>query len=170
MKGKSRFFVKVFCMMIAVLAMFLLAAVDKADAGSVLIPISEFTIDGGTGAAPGSFYKYFSGGYLAGSIDYPCFLAPVRIPGSATKINKVIVYFTDTNATSDPWFQLTALNMATTEYEDYTYGAVEGTDTIQAIEVPLLKQKLVRGRVYQLGTCLDADQQLYGVKVVYTVP
>jgi len=170
MKGKNGFIVRFFYMLIAVMAMFLLCAADKADAGSVLIPISEFTIDGGTGAAPGSFYKYFSGGYLAGSIDYPCFLAPVRIPGSATKINKVIVYFTDTNATSDPWFQLTALNMATTEYEDYTYGAVEGTDTIQAIEVPLLKHSLVKGRVYQLGTCLNDGQDLYGAKVFYTVP
>jgi len=61
--------------------------------------------------------------------------------------------------------------MATAFTEDYVnYEVTEGTDTIQGIELPLLKRKLVKGRVYQLGTCLYSGQYLYGAKVVYTVP
>ena len=61
--------------------------------------------------------------------------------------------------------------MGTAFAEDYFYSTVTaGTDTIQAIELTLDKHALVKGRVYQLGTCLYDGQQLYGVKVVYTVP
>ena len=100
----------------------------------------------------------------------PC--APVKIPGTATKINKVIVYLTDDgSSTTLPFFQLTAINMATAFAEDYVFTDVTtGTPTIQAIELPLITKTLVKGRVYQLGTCLDAGQFLYGAKVIYTVP
>jgi hypothetical protein len=90
MKGKNRFLVKGFCMMIAVIVPFLVVAADKADAASVLIPVAEFTTDGTTYTDAGSFYKSFSRGYLEGSDTYPCLVAPVRIPGNATKINKEV--------------------------------------------------------------------------------
>jgi hypothetical protein len=170
MKGKNRFFVKGFYMMIAVMTMFLVGAADRACAatGSVVIPVAEFTDDG----FGGSYTKSFSGGYLGGADDSPCLVAPVKIPGNATKINKLIVYLTDDGTGAfDPLFQLTAIDMTTAFAEDYVKGEVaDGSDTIQAIEVPLLKQKLVKGRVYQLGTCLANGQYLYGVKVLYTVP
>ena len=107
-----------------------------------------------------------------GGVNDPCLVAPVKIPGSATKINKVIVYLIDDGTgTVSPHFELTAIGMTTAFAEDYVFADVtEGTDTIQGIELPLLKQKLVKGRVYQLGTCLDAGQYLYGAKVIYTVP
>ena len=173
MKGKSRFFVKVLDIMIAVMVMFFVGAAGKADAatGSAVITAAEFTTDGGTYTAPGDFYKHFSGAYLEGGANGPCFVARVPIPGSATKINKLIVYLTDTNVTKDPYFQLTALNIATTDYEDYFAADVlTGTDIIQAIELTLDKHALVKGRVYQLGMCLYDGQQLYGAKVIYTVP
>jgi hypothetical protein len=173
MKGKYRFLVKGSFMMIAVMVIFLVVATNKADAatGSAVITAAEFTTDGGTYTAPGDFYKHFSGAYLEGGANGPCFVARVPIPGSATKINKLIVYLTDTNVTKDPYFQLTALNIATTDYEDYFAADVlTGTDTIQAIELTLDKHALVKGRVYQLGTCLYDGQQLYGAKVIYTVP
>jgi phosphate/sulfate permease len=172
MKETRRFLVKGFCIIIAAMVTFLVCAADKADAASVLIPVAEFTTDGGTNTAPGDFYKLFSGGYLVGSASDPCFVAPVKIPGNATKINKVIVYLIDDGSgVSDPWFQLDAIDMAAGAVDNYTAGGVTtGTSTIQAIELPLSKKALVKGRVYQLGTCLDAGQYLYGAKVIYTVP
>jgi hypothetical protein len=174
MKRKNRFFVKGFYMMIAVMTMFLVGAADKADAASasVLIPVAEFTTDGGTWTAPGDFFKSFAGGYLSGGDSGSCLVAPVKIPGNATKINKLIVYLTDDGTGAfHPLFQLTAIDMTTAFAEDYVNSEVaDGSDTIQAIEVPLLKQKVVKGRVYQLGTCLYGGQYLYGAKVLYTVP
>jgi hypothetical protein len=172
MKGTRRFLVKGFCIIIAVMVMFLVADADKADAGSLLIPVAEFTVDGGINTDAGSFYKLFSGGYLSGTASYPCLVAPVRIPGNATKINKVIVYLIDDGSGAiDPFFQLDAINMATGSVDNYTYGNVtNGTTSIQAIELPLSHKALVPGRVYQLGTCLDAGQTLYGAKIIYIVP
>jgi hypothetical protein len=169
MEGTKKFLVKGFYM-IAVMVMFLVGAADKACAAtaSVVIPAAEFT-DDGFGA---SYTKSFSGGYLGGTDDSPCLVAPVKIPGNATKINKLIVYLIDDGTgAGDPLFQLTAIDMTTAFAEDYVNSEVaDGTDVIQAIEVPLLKQKVVKGRVYQLGTCLYGGQYLYGVKVLYTVP
>jgi len=152
----------------------LVGSADKADAAtaSLLIPISEFTTDGGTYTSPGDFSKIFPGGYLLGGGTGPCFVAPVSIPGNATKINKVIVYLIDDGfGEFNPYFELTAVNMATAFFEDYVNAEVtDGTGTIQAIELPLIKKVLIKGRVYQLATCLYGGQLLYGAKVVYTVP
>jgi len=170
MKEKSKFFVKFFHMMVAVTVLSVVGAADSAVAatGSVVIPVAEFT-DDGFGA---SYEKSFGGGYLSGSVESPCLVAPVKIPGNATKINKLIVYLTDDGTGGfDPLFQLTAIDMTTAFAEDYVYSDdTVATDTIQAIELTLLKQKLVKGRVYQLGTCLANGQVLYGAKVLYTVP
>jgi hypothetical protein len=164
----------VFLVLIAVVVTFLVGAADEAYAatGSLLIPVSEFTTDGGTSTSPGDFSKIFPGGYLLGGGTGPCFVAPVSIPGNATKINKVIVYLIDDGlAAFNPYFELTAINMATAFFEDYVNAEVtDGTGTIQAIELPLIQKTLVKGRVYQLAACLMGGQLLYGVKVVYTVP
>jgi len=159
-------------MFLALMISVLVGFANRAEAGSIMISVAEFTADGDTDTGPGTYLKSFDGGYLTGSIPRPCLVAPVRIPGNATKINKVIVYLIDDGtAPVDPWFQLDAINMATGDVDNYTAGVVTtGTDTVQGIELPLLKQKLVKGRVYQLGTCLSGGQFLYGAKVVYTVP
>jgi hypothetical protein len=172
MNGKNRFLVKGFCMMIAVIVPFLVGDADKADAASLLIPVAEFTNDGFVNTVPGSYFKFFNGGYLEGGVNYPCLVAPVKLPGNATRINKVIVYLIDDGSGAiDPLFQLDAINMATGVVDNYTIGNVtNGTSTIQATELPLSHKTLVKGQVYQLGTCLDAGQFLYGAKVVYTVP
>lgn len=172
MKRTIRFLVKGFCIIIVVMVMFLVGVADQADAASLMIPVAEFTPDGGIGASPGSYYKLFYGGYLSGTDNYPCLVAPVRIPGNATKINKVIIYLIDDNiGAGDPWFQFDGINMATGETDNYTAGEVTtGTSTIQAIELPLSHKTLVKGQVYQLGTCLYGGQYLYGAKVIYTVP
>ena len=150
----------------------LVCSTDKADAASLMIPVAEFTTDGGVDSGPGSYYKQFSGGYLSGTDSNPCLVAPVKIPGNATKINKVIIYLIDDNTgAGDPWFQLDAINIATGDVDNYTAGDVTtGTSTIQGIELPLSHKALVKGLVYQLGTCLYGGQQLYGAKVIYTVP
>jgi len=149
----------------------LVSFTDKANAGSVMIPVAEFTYDGTSGADTYPYFKSFVGGYLTGSDTRSCLVAPVKLPGNATKINKVIVYLIDEGTGAGfPFFRLTAIDMTTAFAEDYVdYNVTEGIDTIQGIELPLLKQKLVKRRVYQLGTCLYAGQYLYGVKVVYTV-
>jgi len=172
MKGKSNFFAKCFCMMIAVIVLFLAGDVDKAEAASLLIPVSEFTTNGEIETDAGTFFKSFSGGYLSGTATYPCLIAPVRIPGNATKINKVIVYLIDDFiGVSAPYFQLDALNMATGIVDNYTNAFVtNGTSFVQGYELPLSHKALVKGRVYQLGVCLDEGEYLYGAKVIYTVP
>lgn len=171
MKENNRFLGKGFHMMIAVIVMFLIGIAGKTDAASLMIPVAEFTYDGFIGTDPG-YFKDFSGGYLVGGVNYPCLVAPVKIPGNATKINKVIVYLIDDGSgVGNPWFQLDAINMATGAVDNYTAGDVTtGTSTLQAIELPLSHKTLVKGQVYQLGTCLDTGQFLYGAKVVYTVP
>jgi hypothetical protein len=172
MKENNRFLGKGFHMMIALIGMFLIGVAGQAGAASVLIPVAEFTNDGFVNTVPGSYFKSFDGGYLEGGVNDPCLVAPVKIPGNATKINKIIVYLIDDGSgVLDPYFQLDAINMATGAVDNYTAGAVTtGTSTIQAIELPLSHKTLVKGQVYQLGTCLDAGQFLYGAKVVYTVP
>ncbi len=106
MEERRKGLVKGFYMMIAVMVMFLMGAVDKADAASasILIPVAEFTNDGFVNTVPGSYFKSFSGGYLEGIANDPCLVAPVKIPGTATKINKVIVYLTDDGTGSLPFF------------------------------------------------------------------
>ena len=174
MKRKYRFLIKGFFMMIAVMVMFLVGATDKADAAtaSVLIPMTEFTTDGGTWTAPGDFRKYFEGGYLEGGVNGPCLVAPVKIPGNATKINKLIVFLADDGtAIRSPYFNLSGITLATGVYDVYYDDWVtSGLSSVQAIEVPLDMHTVVKGRVYQLGTCLYDGQRLYGAKVVYTVP
>lgn len=159
---------------IAIVSLFIIGASCTAYAatGSVLISMSEFTIDGGTGSAPGDFYKTFNGGYLSGGASDPCFTASVHIPGNATKINKVVVYLTDTGSSSErPFFQLTGLSMGTGQIDNYCDANVTtGTSSVQPIQVPVLKHNLVPGRVYQLGACISNGQNLYGAKVVYTTP
>ncbi len=171
MKGKNRALVKGSCVTIAVIVAFFLITLNKASAGSILISVAEFTTDGGTYTAPGDFYKSFSEGYLSGSASDPCFLAAVKIPANARKVTNVTVYLTDDGTgTANPWFQLDAIDMATGTVDNYT--AVEvttGTITIQPIGLPLSHNNLVKGRVYQLGTCLDAGQKLYGAKVFYSL-
>jgi len=174
MKGKTVFLTKMFFMMIAIIVPFLSGAVDKACAGSgsVVIPMTEFSTDGGTWTSPGDFSKHLNGGFLQGGTSDPCLIAPVRIPGNATRVNKLIVYLRDWHIGQySPYFHFSGITMETGEYEVYYDGSVtRGDETVQAIELPLLKHKLVKGRVYQLGTCLDQGQQFYGAKVIYTAP
>lgn len=152
--------------------LFLAGSAYRADAASLLIPVAEFTYDGWGGADPMPYFKSFHGGYLAGSDAGPCLVASVRLPGNATKINKVIVYLIDNGTGAyDPYFTLDAIDMTTgTTYNYFAYEVTTGTSTVQAIELPLSQKQLVKGRVYQLGTCLSGGQYLYGAKVVYTVP
>ena len=158
-----------FVLMISVLIGF----AGQSDAASLLIPVAEFTEDGQTGSDGGNYFKLFQGGgYIEAQVGRPCFVAPVRIPGNATKISKVIVYYQDLNpAPSTAWFTLDAINMATGTSDNYVDAYVNtGTDIIQAFELPLSHKTLAKGQVYQLGTCIEAGQYLYGAKVVYTVP
>ena len=144
----------------------------KSDAGSVLIPVAEFTEDGQTNADAPNYLKDFQGGSLEARDSWSCFVAPVRIPGNATKITKVIVYFKDLNpAPASAWFTLDAIDMAAGTADNYVdYYLQTGTDIVQAFELPLSHKALVKGRVYQLGTCLTVNHYLYGAKVVYSVP
>jgi hypothetical protein len=147
----------------------LLGFADRADTASLIIPVSEFTPDGNS--SPGD-YTISMDGILTGSSTYPCFFAPVRIPGKAKKISRVIIYLIDYGTgTVDPYFNLAALNIAEATYEYYISDYVDtGTSTIQGIDLILDQQALLKGRVYQFGTCLDAGQALYGVQVFYKVP
>ena len=156
--------------LLVLIILVLVGATEKTNAASILIPVAEFIPDGNTGY--GSYSIHIRGGYLAGSADYPCFVAPVRIPTNATKITKVVVYLQDWGlGTSNPYFTLDAINMATGSTESYLATEVSTDNGGElAIELSLDKKSLVKGRVYQLGACLDEDQWLYGAKVVYTLP
>jgi hypothetical protein len=144
----------------------------NSNAATVLIPVAEFTEDGQTNADAVNYFKDFQGGFLQGKDSWSCFVAPVRIPGNATKINKVTVYFKDLNpAPVVAWFTLDAVDMAAGTTDNYVdYSLLNGTDIVQAFDLPLSHKALVKGRVYQLGTCLQNDHYLYGAKVVYSVP
>ena len=170
--------------LIAVMVTFLVGAADKADAatGSVMISAAEFTPDGfidmvPTVTGPGSYRKSFDNGGLSGTAAGPCLVAPVKIPGTATKINNVIVYLIDEGnpGTIPAHFKLIsielALNASGALGEDYVDTDVgQANIFLHGIQLPLLKKKLVKGRLYQVGICLDDGQHLYAVKVVYTVP
>ena len=157
---------------LALLILVLVGSTDNADSSSVLIPVAEFTADGQTTSDSGTYFKDFVGGFLEGRGSWSCFVAPVRIPGNATKINKVIVYFEDLNpAPLSAWFTLDATDMAAgTTYNYVSYYVETGTDFVQAFELPLSQKALVKGRVYQLGTCMRDNHYFYGAKVVYAVP
>jgi hypothetical protein len=88
------------------------------------------------------------------------------------KITKVVVYFEDLNpAPLSAWFTLDATDMAAgTTYNYVDYYVETGTNIVQAFELPLSHKALVKGQVYQLGTCIRDNHYLYGAKVVYTVP
>ena len=165
MKVKSSF--AVVCLVCA--AILIGGTMSSSEAANIRIPVAEFTTDGGVETAPGNFYKLFSGGYLVGGTNSPCFVAPVRLPNNATTIKKVIVYFSDTSAADSPFFQLDAIDMETGTVTNYTIGNVTtGTPTIQGIELPLSQTSLAKKRVYQLGTCLNSSEFFYGAKVVYS--
>lgn len=138
-----------------------------AEAGAVNISPSEFTSDGWSDFA--DYFKSFSKGTLSGSSAHPCLVAPVKIPGTATRILRLIVYLTDNGTGAiDPFFRLTGMNMKTGITTTYAESYVAtGSVVLQGIEVPLAADTITRGESIALGVCLANGQVLYGAKVKY---
>ncbi len=157
--------IRLFCTVIAVMTVIFVGSAGNAFASAVKLSAADFTSDGGSG----TYFKLFSQGTLEGDSSNPCLVAPVNIPGTATSIDKIVVFLTDDGSGAlAPWFRLTGLNMKTGDTTTYFVGDVtEGTTTLQGIQIPVGMPTEVGPMVYQLGTCLDGGQFLYGVKVVY---
>ena len=137
-----------------------------ADAGAVKISSAEFTSDGDS--AQFAYVKPFIDGTIVANA-FACLVAPVKIPGSATKITKLTVYLTDDGvAAIRPQFRLTGMKPADGTTTDYaTTFVTTGTSVVQGIVVPLLEKNITKGQNISLGFCIDAGQVFYGAKVNY---
>lgn len=152
------------CAMAMALVMF--GMTGMADAGAVKISSAEFTSDGDS--AQFAYVKPFLAGTIVANAA-ACLVAPVKLPGTATKITKLTVYLTDDGvAASRPQFRLTGMKPADGTTTDYATTIVTtGTSVVQGISLPLLEKNITKGQNIALGLCLDAGQVFYGAKVTY---
>jgi hypothetical protein len=161
-RAKGNIF-RMLCVLITAMSVLCIGIAGNAFAGVVRISAAEFTSDG----MGGSYSKWFDRGTLLGDDSNPCLVARVNIPGTARSITKVVVYLTDDGSSSShPWFSFSGLNMATGETAYGDDEVTTGTTTLQGIQIPV-GWATKAGMVYQLGTCLQGGQELYGAKVVY---
>jgi len=163
-KGRAVLTVLLGCVMVMAIVMF--GMTGMADAGAVKISSSEFTSDGDS--AQFAYVKPFIDGTIVANA-FACLVAPVKIPGTATKITKLTVYLTDDGvAAIRPQFRLTRMKPTDGTTTDYaTTFVTNGTSVVQGILVPLLGKNITKGQNISLGLCIDAGQVFYGAKVNY---
>jgi len=163
-KGRVVLPVLLSCAMAMAIVMF--GMTGMADAGAVKISSAEFTSDGDN--VQFAYVKPFIDGTIAGNA-FACLVAPVKIPGTATKITKLTVYLTDDGAAATrPQFRLTGMKPTDGTTTDYATTIVTtGTAVVQGILLPLLEKNITKGQNISLGLCINAGQVFYGAKVNY---
>ena len=132
----------------------------------LLIPAAAFSSDG---AAEGSFYFTFAGGYAFGTGTYGCIKAPAYLPNGAT-VTSVYATVYDNNGTWDLDIHLRRVNRLSGTMDIMASLGTSGISTsIQQISDTSIAQPLIGypDYAYYLTTCLDTSMRLYSVRIYF---
>lgn len=133
----------------------------------LVIPAAAFSSDGD---AEGTYYFWFSGGYVSGTGTYGCIKAPAYLPNGAT-VTEVYASVYDNDGTDNLWIDLMRVNRLDGVTDTMASPATSGSSTdIQQISDTSIVEPLIDypNYAYYVTTCLPSDMRLYSVRIYFT--